>query len=131
MIKTLAVKSLNSESDLWSSSQQFLNLEIHLASCVSPMPINHMPEPNTYCPLSNHTSKMTGRGNANEDAFHIFSSFILMLKRVKNESYAKLVFKLLNGEIAILQLMCFQIDNRKFKLYLLNTYNIHGMFQAN
>lgn len=83
MIKTLAVKSLSSESELWSTSQQFLNLEIHLTFCFSSMPINHMPESNTYCHLSNQTSKTTGHGNADKDAFHTFSSFILMLMSEK------------------------------------------------
>lgn len=83
MIKTLAVKSSSSESELRSTSQQFLNLEIHLTSCFLSMPINHMPESNTYCHLSNQTSKTTGHGNADEDAFHTYSFFILMLKREK------------------------------------------------
>lgn len=38
MIKTLATKSLSNESELWCTSQQFLNLEICLASCFYPGP---------------------------------------------------------------------------------------------
>lgn len=47
MIKTLAAKSFSSESELWSTSQQFLNLDISLTPCFLSMPINHMPESNT------------------------------------------------------------------------------------
>lgn len=86
MIKTLAVKPLCSESELWSTSQQFLNLEIHLTSCFSSMPINHIPESNTYCHLSNQTSKTTGHGNADKDVFYTFSSFILMLPSEKKKT---------------------------------------------
>lgn len=47
MAETLAAKAFSSESKLWSTSQQFLNLEISHTSCVLFMLINHMPESNT------------------------------------------------------------------------------------
>lgn len=43
MIKTLAAKSFSSESELWSTSQQCLNLEIYLTSCF------FYPCPSTTC----------------------------------------------------------------------------------
>ena len=46
MTKTLAAKAPHNESELWSSSQQFLNLEIFLA-CVLSTLAEHMPEPST------------------------------------------------------------------------------------
>lgn len=84
MIETLEAKSLSSKSELWSTSQQFLNLRIYLTSCFLSMPIKHIPMSNTYCHLSNQTSKIIGYENANKDAFHTFNSFILMLKRKRS-----------------------------------------------
>lgn len=51
MTKTLAAKALHSEGELWSTSQQFLSLEIYLAFLffLSTL-IKHMPESNNLVP---------------------------------------------------------------------------------
>lgn len=83
IIKTLAAKSLSNESGLQSTSQRCLTVEIYFTSYFLSMPINHMPELNTQCHMSNQTSKTTGHENADEDAFYIFNSFIFILRRKK------------------------------------------------
>lgn len=87
MIKTLAANALSSEGELRSTSQQFLKLEVYLTSCFLSMPINLMPESNTYCHLSNQTDKATGHGNTDEAAFHTFKKVFIsmLLRREKNE----------------------------------------------
>lgn len=79
MIKTLPTKSLSSDSELWSTSQQFLNLEIYLTSCFfypCPLTTCQSQTPSAICLIK----QVNWQGKKCKDTFYSFNSFILMLK---------------------------------------------------